>query len=119
MTAGHVINTFKLFSGVPASASSSLQHPRTGVQACARPLVDMQRLLLGEHLITSREQFQAPYSLVLLQGCVLHRPSADSLSDCPTGTFKQLCQCTTARDPNIAQSQASRLAISNLGPAPK
>lgn len=25
--------------------------------------MDMQRLLLGEHLITCQEQFQAPYSL--------------------------------------------------------
>lgn len=65
MTAGHVINTFSLLWSSCISSSSSVQHPRSGAQACAGPLADTERLLLGEHLITCQEQFQAPYSLAL------------------------------------------------------
>lgn len=33
------------------------------MQACVGSLIDTHSLLLGEHLITCEEQFQAPYSL--------------------------------------------------------
>lgn len=88
------------------------------MQAYARPLVDTQRLLLGEHLITCQGQLQAPYSLA---------PTASVTRLCPLQHFQCLyCQDIQtilsmhySQDPNIARSQVSRLAVSNLGSAPK
>lgn len=61
--AGSVTYISSLLWSVCLSSPSSVGYPGSGARACVGSLIDTESLLLGGHLITCQERFQAPYFL--------------------------------------------------------